>query len=104
MGTARVSTLSKASFSYLPPELCLKVYRYLFILDVALLKKPRPSFLDLGFDDPEPKSAIVARLDMIVPTFRNKSAASPQLLQACKLCQSEGIAVLYGENVLSFEV
>lgn len=85
MGTARVSTPAKVSFLDLPPELRLKIYRYLFILDIALLEKPWPSYLDFDFDDPEPKSATVANLEKTIPTFKSKIAASPQLLQTWKL-------------------
>lgn len=103
MGSTRVSKTARLGFLDLPPELRLKVYRYLFVLEIAYLQTPWTyEDSDDGLKESESSSGAVAELEKSVPTSYNKSAASPQLLQTCKLCLSEGLPVLYGENRLTF--
>lgn len=91
---------AKASFLDLPPELRLKVYRNLFILENLQLFY---YVQRLPHTWPAKRDASHTAAACPVANFENRNAASPQFLMTCKLCLEEGLPVLYGENELCFD-
>ncbi|KAE9990532.1 hypothetical protein EG327_001296 [Venturia inaequalis] len=100
-------------FLDLPPELRLKIYRNLFILEnVKPLHEPHDRVnLEMQLYSWQAMTDAMRRRKVANPTtaakspgtFANPNAASPQLLMTCKLCLHEGLPVLYGENEIVFD-
>jgi hypothetical protein len=82
---------SGIGFLSLPPELRLKIYRYLFVMD-SHLRIPEPIQIKRDRISSQPQSPQAAQRDPIVVK------ADSQFLRCCKTVYIEGLPVLYGEN------
>ncbi|RDI81437.1 Mannan endo-1,6-alpha-mannosidase [Venturia inaequalis] len=91
MGTARVSVPVKFGLLDLPPELRVKIYRSLFIVD---------KFIFDMRDDLQLRN--LRRRDGTRRRVLNPNNADSQLLRTCKLVLHEGLPILWGENIFAF--